>query len=108
MRNAKFLQKKSTAHQVTTLSENAWLVKSGCSQKSYVVLKDIEENKFYCDCDWQKYYEGSDCSHTVSVRASILSNARKLGVWASENESKRQHKKNEGNSNKELYFTSRV
>lgn len=93
MRNAKAIQSKSKAHQVTQDAPAGFTVKSGSSGKSYRVILGTVPT---CNCSWGEYrHIGTPCgcSHVVSVYNHLSSQAGyKVSAWSSQEEAARQHR----------------
>jgi hypothetical protein len=92
-RNAKQIQKKSRAHQVTQDAPAGFTVVSGGSGKEYRVILGVVPT---CTCDWGQYRKiGSPCgcSHVVAVYNHLSEQAGyKVMAWASQEEAARQHR----------------
>ena len=93
--NKPFIQKKSKSHQVTEIGDGVFEVVSGSSGETYTVVE--RETGATCTCPWGQYRTWSDpqsgCSHVVSVfRFKFEQENRKVSVWTSPEDAKRQKK----------------
>ena len=105
-RHTQQLQKKSRTHMVE-LTTNGWIVTSGSSGKQYRV-REISDGRFLCGCDWHKYHEMGECSHTAAVRNWIAeSGGRKVYLSASVEEYRGKHQRFE-TYNEGVIYTSRA
>jgi len=95
-RHPKALQSKSKEHAVEDLGNGIYSVTSGTSGKAYRVNVFGNGNQGAgCSCDWAKYRPDSNkgqcgCSHVIAVM-KFREDGRRLAVWASMDDAKRQH-----------------
>ncbi len=93
IRNAKAVNGKAKAHQVTELADGIFEVKSATSGKVYRV--ELWQDRSICNCNWGQYHhDNSACSH-VQAAYEWLANreGRTTSAWASQEDAKRQHKR---------------
>lgn len=93
-RQAKVIQFKAKAHQVTQVAPDRFTVESGASGNVYNV--SITPVGPRCSCDWGKFRRAGEpcgCSHVVSVLNHLAQqDGRKVSAWADEESAARQHR----------------
>lgn len=96
-RNAKKIQSKSRQHQVEQVAPAGFTVTSGSSGEQYrVILNGVAS----CSCKWGEYRKigtPCGCSHVLAVMSYLSEQAGyTVMAWASEEEAKKQHRKQLG------------
>jgi len=96
--NPKKLQAKSRTHNVTPLDHNVFRVKSGSSDKEYLVRLQHDIEGAVCDCRWGQFRRFNDhyrsaCSHVQAVYRHLEDHRNRApSAWISEEDANRQHR----------------